>query len=333
MKTLPFLTAATLALAALPATAAESKVDFAKDILPIFEKQCVKCHGPEKQKGGLRLDTRDAAMKGGKGGKSILAGDAAKSDLYRRVTLPKSDDDRMPTEGEPLPKAQAELIKNWINQGANWPDGLAIKAGGAASPTIAGPPLPANFKPSSAETKAIAALAPKGIEVRPIAVNTPWTMLNLRLLGTNATDATLAQIKDVMSLTDLNLATTKITDAGLAHIANLTNITRLHLEQTAVTDAGLAHLKKLKNLTYLNLFGTQVGDAGLQTLKDMKYLRSVFVWQTKVTTNGVSALKKSLPNVEVSTGWTLADLPKPAEPPPAKKDEKKEDAKAKKEKK
>ncbi len=322
MKKLLFL-AAPLALAALPATAAESKVDFAKDVLPILEKNCVKCHGPEKQKGGLRLDTRDAAMKGGKTGKSILAGDAAKSDLYRRIVLPKSDDDRMPSEGEPLSKSQIELIKNWINQGANWPDGLAIKAGGG-TPAAAGPVLSANFKPSSAETKALAALAQKGVEVRPIAVNVPWTMLNLRLLGTNATDATLSALKDVMSLTDLNLASTKISDAGLAHIAGLTNITRLHLEQTAITDAGLRHLKRLKNLTYLNLFGTQVSDAGMNELKDMKYLRSVFVWQTKVSTNGVKALKQALPNVDVSTGWDLADLPKPAEPPPAKKEEKKE---------
>ncbi|MBM3877724.1 MAG: hypothetical protein FJ386_13585 [Verrucomicrobia bacterium] len=315
------LAALTVALVtATAAGAADAKVDFAKDVLPILDKHCVKCHGADKQKGGLRLDTKDAAMKGGKAGKAIIVGDAAKSELHKRVILPKTDDDRMPNEGEPLSKSQADILKNWINQGAGWPAGVAIKSG--ATPAAKGPPLAANFKPTTAETKAIAALAAKGIEVRPVALNVPWTMLNLRLLGTNVTDATLAQLKDVKSLTDLNLATTKITDAGLASLANLTNLTRLHLEQTAVTDAGMRHLARLRNLTYLNLFGTQVSDAGLGELKDMKFLRSLYVWQSKVTTNGVNSIKQVLPTVEVATGWNLADLPKAPEPP-AKKDEKK----------
>jgi mono/diheme cytochrome c family protein len=309
------------ALAVQPAPAADSKVDFAKDIAPLLEKHCVRCHGAEKSKGGLRLDTKEAAMKGGKNGKAILPRDAAKSEFHKRVILPKSDEDRMPNEGEPLTKAQTDLIKSWINQGADWPAGMAIKSGGGTGTVAGGPQLPANFKVSAAETKAVATLTAKGFEVRPIAMNVPWTMLNLRLHGTNVNDATLAPLKDVMSLTDLNLAGTKITDAGLASIAGLTNLTRLHLEQTAVTDAGLKHLRRMRNLTYLNLFGTQVGDAGLNELKDMKFLKSLYVWQSKVTTNGVNSVKALLPKVEVSMGWSLADLPKP--PEPEKKDEKK----------
>src|ERR1700756_4419633 len=64
-------------------------VDFLKDIQPIFQDACVKCHGPEKQKGDLRLDLKAAAFKGGKDGAVIVAGQADKSDLYRRVTLPE----------------------------------------------------------------------------------------------------------------------------------------------------------------------------------------------------------------------------------------------------
>ncbi|EEF61625.1 c-type cytochrome domain-containing protein, partial [Pedosphaera parvula] len=61
---------------------AETKVDFAKDIQPILQQNCVKCHGPEKQKGDLRLDSKADAMKGGKDGVVIVAGQADKSDLY-----------------------------------------------------------------------------------------------------------------------------------------------------------------------------------------------------------------------------------------------------------
>lgn len=304
--------------------AAEGKVDFAKEIHPILEQQCVKCHGAEKQKGKLRLDSREAALKGGKGGPSLVPGDSAKSEFLRRVMLPKSDDDFMPAEGEPLPKPQIELLKKWIDEGAVWPV-MAVKET-AKAPAIPAPVLPADFKPSGAEQKAVAALGQKGVDVRPIAANSPWREANFRLLGTNITDAFIAPLKDITSLVDLNLASTKVTDAGLNNLKGLSHLQRLHLELTGVTDAGLANIKGLQNLTYLNLYGTKVTDAGLEHLKGMKFLRNVYVWQTKVTEAGAKKLKAALPNVEVSMGWDLSALPKKEEPKKddkAKKDDKK----------
>ena len=90
-------------LAALPTV--HAKVDFAKEIQPLLQQNCVKCHGTEKQKGKLRLDSREAALKGGKDGPALVLGDAEKSELIRRISLPKTDDDFMPSEGEPLKPA------------------------------------------------------------------------------------------------------------------------------------------------------------------------------------------------------------------------------------
>jgi len=322
MKKLIVIVAGAVLSAGLLA-AAESKVDFAKDIQPILQQNCIKCHGPEKQKGKMRLDSREAALKGGKAGPAFVVNDAAKSEMVRRLTLPKTDDDFMPSEGEPLSKTQIDLIKDWINQGAVWAETAVAKDSSkpAAPP---GPVLPADFKPSGAEQKAIAALAQKGIDVRPIAANLNWREANLRLLGTGVTDTVIAPLKDVLGLVDLNLATTRVTDAGLVNLKGLVNLQRLHLELTGVTDAGLAHLKGLPNLTYLNLYGTKVTDKGLEHLKNMKFLRNLYVWQTKVTTNGIKNLKAALPNVDVSTGWDLAALPKKEEP---KKEEPKKDDK------
>lgn len=312
-----------VSLALNAATAAEGKVDFVKDIQPILQQNCIKCHGAEKQKGKLRLDSNAAALKGGKGGPAFVAGDAAKSEMVRRTSLPKSDDDFMPTEGEPLPKAQLELIAKWIGEGAVWPE----SAGAKEMPkmvAVPGPVLPADFKPSAAEQKAIAALAQKGVDVRPIAANLNWREANFRLSGTSVTDSVVAPLKDIVGLVDLNLANTKITDAALANLKGLTNLQRLHLELTGVTDAGLASLKGLPNLAYLNLYGSKVTDAGLEHLKDMKFLRNVYVWQTKVTEAGAKKLKAALPNVDVSTGWDLSALPKREE---KKKEEPKKEEK------
>jgi mono/diheme cytochrome c family protein len=298
---------------------AEAKVDFAKDIQPIFQKRCIECHGPDKQKGKLRLDSKEAAFKGGKQGPVIMPGTAEKSELYRRINLPKGDDDVMPNEGELLTKTQIELLRDWINQGAVWTDTASAQPSDSAKTTS---PLPADFKPSAAEQKAIAKFAEAGIEIRPIAANVPWREVNFRLHGTNVTDATLAPLKDVLSLVHLNLAATKITDAGLQHVKGLTNLLRLHLELTQITDAGLADLKGLKNLAYLNLYGTQVTDAGLEQLKGLTHLQNLYVWQSKVTEAGVADLKKALPKLDISTGWEIEALVKKEEKEKSKENDK-----------
>ena len=326
------LTTAALVWLGQELTCAADKVDFAKDIQPIFQQNCIKCHGPEKQKGKYRLDSKAAAFKETDTGPTLAAGAADKSDLYRRITLPKGHDDIMPNEGDPLTKAQTDLIRDWINQGAVWSAaGASVKAG-AAAPSVS--QRAADFKPSAAEQKAVAKLESLGVAVRPIAANVNWREANLRLQGTNATDATLASLKDVASLIELNLATTKITDAGLVHLAGLTNLESLNLSQTAVTDAGLKHLKGLKKLESLNLYSSKVTDAGLAQLKSLTNLHKLYVWQTKVTDAGVKALKAALPNVDVNTGWDLSTLVKieeKKEDKPVKKEETKEDKPVKKE--
>src|SRR5438874_5765493 len=87
---------------------AEDKVDFAKQVRPIFAASCYKCHAGDKHKGDFKLDSVEAIKKGGKGGNDIVAGDPAKSDVYRRISLPVDDDDHMPSKGDPLTKDQTE---------------------------------------------------------------------------------------------------------------------------------------------------------------------------------------------------------------------------------
>src|SRR6266550_7068220 len=321
MNTLMTVLVASILPANWPARA-ENKVDFAKQIQPILQQNCVKCHGPEKQKAKLRLDSKEAAMKGGKDGVVIVSGNADKSELYRRITLPKGHDDIMPNEGDPLSKEQTDLVRAWISQGADWPETAAANETGPSNP-LAG--LPADFKPNANEAKAASKFAQLGVDLRPIAINVHWTEANFRPQGTNINDVAIASLKDVTSLTDLNLAGTKITDAGLAAVEPLANLTRLHLELTPITDAGLTHLKKLVNLNYLNLYGTAVTDAGLENLKELRNLRHLYLWQTKVSDAGAKNLKSALPNLEISTGAELNVVAKKEEG--EKTEEKKEEKK------
>lgn len=100
---------------------AESKVDFAKDVMPIFRQNCVECHGPNKQKNGMRLDRKSSAIKTRT--RRIVPGNSANSMVYRRL-IGEDFGTQMPPKG-PLPANQIELIKTWIEQGAEWPESLA----------------------------------------------------------------------------------------------------------------------------------------------------------------------------------------------------------------
>ncbi|HAB18793.1 MAG TPA: hypothetical protein PLX89_00530 [Verrucomicrobiota bacterium] len=318
------------------AISASAAPDFQKDILPILQQRCVECHGPDKQKGKLRLDSKEATFKGGKDGPALTAGDAAASEMIKRVSLPKSDDDHMPPEGDPLTEAQITLLKEWIAAGANWPDGVVISPPAkaettAAAPVRQGPPppplpeLPKDFKPGPAEATAVATLAKAGLEVRPVAQNVPWREANFRLAGSNVTDAAIAPLKDVTSLIELNLGTTRVTDAGLVAVASLGFLQNFQAPLTALTDAGIAKLTGLSNLVTLNLYGTQVTDAGLEQLKGLKHLRALYVWQTKVTPEGAAKLREAMPGLYVNTGAELLAMATNA--PAEKKEEKKEDKK------
>lgn len=105
-----------------PEGAIPEKPDFEKDIKPILKASCIKCHGPEKRKGGLRLDEKRFAMKGGESGASIVPGDPSKSLLYTMSALPGDDEDVMPEKGKLLALSELETLKRWIEQGAVWPD-------------------------------------------------------------------------------------------------------------------------------------------------------------------------------------------------------------------
>src|SRR3984893_12435784 len=98
------------------------KIDFRRDIQPLFQEHCVGCHGPSQQMGGMRLDRRSSAM-ATRGGTTIGPGNAAGSRLYLKLVGTKYGT-RMPPTG-PLSLEQINLIKTWIDQGAEWPDDLS----------------------------------------------------------------------------------------------------------------------------------------------------------------------------------------------------------------
>ncbi len=101
------------------------KIRLVNEVRGIFAHNCYKCHGKAKQKGMLRLDEKEFVFEGGEDGVIIVAGNPGKSELLRRIKLPKDHKEAMPSKGKTLSEHEIALIELWIEKGAPWPDGAS----------------------------------------------------------------------------------------------------------------------------------------------------------------------------------------------------------------
>src|SRR5271155_2270489 len=117
-----FRFAGALLLAGLVSAQTPSKIDFSKDVLPILRQNCVGCHGPAQQSSGMRLDRKSAVISR----RGVVPGSSDNSFLYHRISG-SAFGMQMPPTGALRPE-QINMIKTWIDQGADWPDSLANEA-------------------------------------------------------------------------------------------------------------------------------------------------------------------------------------------------------------
>jgi len=318
------------AFAALPLTNANAdhhnKKLYPEIVQPILTAKCAGCHGEDKQKGKLRVDTFAELMKGGSEGESVVAGKVNDSSLLQRVYLPLDDDEHMPPEGkDQLTAQETAVIAFWIQSGAKADATIGSlkpdeKANAAIANVIGNLPKAEakvaeadKMKLTPEQEKTIATtignVEKSGASLMAIAQDTPELRFSALNVAKEFSDDGLAVLKPVAGqLKWVDLARTQVTDKGLAHLAGMKGITRLHLENTKVTDAGLDHIKGLADLEYLNLYGTQVTDAGIMKLAGLKKLKKIFLWQSKVTEGGANKLAAAIPGLDANTGWKASKV-------------------------
>ncbi|MCY4598049.1 MAG: PSD1 and planctomycete cytochrome C domain-containing protein [Bryobacterales bacterium] len=152
MKRSPMLAASALWALWLPGSSVAA-VDFVRDVEPILHQRCYLCHGSQQQMSDLRLDSREAALKGGVSGRVIEPGAPDASKLIARISSP-DDGFRMPPGGDALSVSDRAILRDWIAAGAPWPDshassGVSAVQGEAAATShwafrpVARPELPA----------------------------------------------------------------------------------------------------------------------------------------------------------------------------------------------
>jgi mono/diheme cytochrome c family protein len=97
------------------------RVDYVRQVKPILAARCYACHGARKQESGLRVDTAALLKQGGESGAAIVPGKSGESLLIMAV-VGSGEVVRMPVQGKPLDEGQIDLLKKWIEQGAEAPD-------------------------------------------------------------------------------------------------------------------------------------------------------------------------------------------------------------------
>ena len=294
-------------------------------VQPILEERCDSCHHEGKAKGGLRLDTLAALLKGGANGVAIEPGNPQAGLVMKYLQLDPDDAKHMPPKGKPQPTpAQLAALTYWIEVGApadktagdfDLPASLQASLESLLTPAQRQAREATNRAEAAALEAALASLRSK-LPGR-LACVVPGQPELAYAPGNNAaavSDGQLSALAPVAtSVVALELQQTKVSDAGLAALAGFTKLRTLQLQNTALTDAGLKHLGKLVSLEVLNLYGTGVSDAGLQQLAGLKHLKKVYLWQSKVSTAGADSLRSAIPGLDVNLG--LPDTPHPGADP------------------
>src|SRR5688572_22733335 len=142
----PVVFAQAVDVSKLPAAVARP-VNFVKDIQPILEQSCLKCHNADVSMSGLRLDDREHALKGGDLGTDILPGKSDRSRLIHLAARLVSELEMPPKgQGDPLTPEEVALLRAWIDQGAEWPSGVVLqskqKTSGGPQGEVSSPSLP-----------------------------------------------------------------------------------------------------------------------------------------------------------------------------------------------
>ena len=272
-------------------------ISFDNQILPIFQKNCITCHGPDEQIKGLRLDTAVNIVEANFDNSLLVAGNPEDSELFRHLTLPEDDYEVMPPSnfGPPLSAEDQELVRLWISQGIKFKQSEEVKIEKNQIIEQVIPP---------ADRNSLANLAQMGALAAPIAQDTNFIQIDFSQIANEIGDNQLSYLKSFKEqLRWLDIGGTKITDSGLEKLVDFPNLTRLHLENTNVGDIGLSHLPALKNLVYLNLFNTQVGDASIEHLKLLEKLEQVYLWKTQISEVAAEKLMIERPDLTVNLGW------------------------------
>lgn len=325
-----------------PMQAPSSEVDtptmasYERNIAPMLEARCMKCHGPRKSKGDLRLDSIDAILAGGENGAIIqfaIAADGSRgeisveeSEIYRRLLLPIEHDDHMPPESKTqLNAVEVELLQLWLAAGAPFENDFALGDGVELPSTPVADADDITLEDVSEQVEqavdpaylsAIEKLRANLVHVQPIEPGSLLLWVDFAAVAEN-TDDTMVQ--DLLfplaeSISELSLARSLLTNDSLEFLAGMPNLTKLSLGQTTVDDSGLALFAGHPKLQQLRVQQTQITVNSFSVFQNLPALTGLWIWETDIAEGAVDLLRIELPNTTINSGDSFQAEPLEVEP-------------------
>lgn len=289
---------------------------YADIIQPMLQAHCYSCHGPSRQKGGLRLDDSASIRKGGKDGLVLHPSRPAESELIERLLLPVEEDHHMPPRSKPsLKESEIALFQWWVAQGADFSKKvkdlpqtpvisaflLALQAGNGKDDLKMPSLLPVDPVDAAPE-KELQALRARQVLILPVAKGSHYLSVNF-INARDITDKDIALLQPLRrQLLWLRLGDQPIGDSAMTTVASCKALRVLHLNNTKIGDRGLALLSSLPELELLNLSGTGITATGVRSLQGLRHLRSIFLYRTKCAPSDYGSLKRNFPGVNLDTG-------------------------------
>ena len=282
-------------------------------VYPILEAKCINCHGPDKKKGGLRLDTVEFMLEGGEEYDCLIPGDVKNSALVTTLHLPMEDDYHMPPEGKTqLTAGEITILEWWVASGAPATGKLSEMELNAEVKSA----LDSLVSPEELELRKKAEAAKKADEqaariklVAAVASINETFSGSLNFISQEGTDLSFTAVshrvkindtsldilKPVAScIVDIDLSSTEFGDAGVAQLGSFTALKKLDLNQSKVSAAALSQLAELKNLEVLNLHSTGLAGAELTVFAKHPKLQRVFLWNSGLSAEAALALQQKL---------------------------------------
>jgi len=254
---------------------------YEKAIAPILTQKCVSCHGPDKVKGKLQLQSPELIVKGGKDGNILTSFHNGEALLLQRIHLPNADEKHMPPDGKlQLTLEELTLLTKWLKAGGNFTkkiselaknDSLAILAMAYKAPAK-----------SSGDKKNT---APDLKEY-----NSSYLTVNYLFNGSEEIEVNffqgsfykIEQLKNLEKIKDkivsLNMQGMPVTKEDLASIVQFTHLKKLNLNYTKLALADLQPLKNIPSLINLSICGIEVNQNSLTTLLDKSPFTEVHIW-------------------------------------------------------
>jgi len=277
----------------------------------IFEEKCVVCHGENKQKGDLRLDTKEGLLKGGEEGALLASNGLESSLLLKRILLPLDDDDHMPpSEKKQLTPMEIGFLSWWVKNGAdfdktlaelNFPDSLQGFISPVETSKINKLIPPEEVAP--ADPKILEKLISLNVLFSPVTINSNYLSVSfMNVLPEDLTPAVEECKKLNQQIVWLNLDFQNPDLQVWKQLGTLTNLRKISAKNSNLDDEIIAFLQPLDSLVYLNLVGTSVTSSGFEKIKGLQNLESVYLYQTNIDPTGFKQIEQIFPNANIDSG-------------------------------